>query len=145
MENVTAYVDWETWLPTATYGQKLNQDGSILYQPLTNGVDLIERNTGRLLYRVQVPGMLASAYDPMFLGASAGVLGYLTAAGVTFVDLSSLAIPAATSTLSGGTSAKGQVLTAEKRAATFDGRGETTAYVGNIGRWQSRAVLIVHV
>ncbi|MGO8934658.1 MAG: IPT/TIG domain-containing protein [Terracidiphilus sp.] len=98
VENVTAYVDWETWLPTATYGQKLNQDGSILYQPLTNGVDLIERNTGRLLYRVQVPGMLASAYDPMFLGASAGVLGYLTAAGVTFVDLSSLAIPAAAST-----------------------------------------------
>ena len=34
----------------------------------------------------------------MFLGASAGVLGYLTAAGVTFVDLSSLAIPAAAST-----------------------------------------------
>ena len=57
VENVTAYVDWETWLPTATYGQKLNQDGSILYQPLTNGVDLIERNTGRLLYRVQVPGI----------------------------------------------------------------------------------------
>ena len=97
-ETLPAYIDWETWLPTATFGQQLSQDGSILYQPLTNGVDMIERNTGRLLYRVQVPGTQASAYAPMFLGASAGVLGYLTTAGVTFVDLSSLPIPAAAST-----------------------------------------------
>jgi hypothetical protein len=98
LETLPAYIDWETWLPSASYGQKLSQDGSILYQPLTNGVDLIERNTGRLLYRVQVPGTLANACDPMFLGASAGELGYLTSAGVTFVDLSSLSIPAAGST-----------------------------------------------
>ena len=97
-ETLPAYIDWETWLPTATFGQQLSQDGSILYQPLTNGVDMIERNTGRLLYRVQVPGTQANAYDPMFLGASAGVLGYLTTAGVTFVDLSSLAIPASATT-----------------------------------------------
>ena len=97
-ENVPAYIDWETWLPTAVYGQKLNQDGSILYQPLTNGIDLLERNTGRLLYRVQVPGTLANVYDPMFLGASAGTFGYITASGITFVDLSSLSIPAAAST-----------------------------------------------
>ena len=70
VEILPAYIDWETWLPAATYGQKLSQDGSILYQPLTNGVDLVERNTGRLLYRVQVPGTLANVYDPMFLGTS---------------------------------------------------------------------------
>lgn len=98
VENVTAYVDWETWLPTAAYGQKLSQDGSILYQPLTNGVDLIERNTGRLLYRVQVPGTVANVFDSIFLGASSGTLGYITSSGVTFVDLSSLTIPAAAST-----------------------------------------------
>lgn len=97
-ETLPAYIDWETWLPTATFGQQLSQDGSVLYQPLTNGVDMIERNTGRLLYRVQVPGTQANAYAPMFLGASAGVLGFLTTAGVTFVDLSSLPIPVAAST-----------------------------------------------
>jgi hypothetical protein len=97
-ENATAYIDWETWLPTATYGQKLSQDGSILYQPLTNGIDLIERNTGRLLYRVQVPGIVANVYDSMFLGASSGTIGYITSSGITFVDLSSLTIPAAAST-----------------------------------------------
>ncbi len=99
VETLPAYIDWETWLPAATYGQKLSQDGSILYQPLTNGVDLVQRNTGRLLYRVQVPGTLAKVYDPMFLGASTGMLGYLTAAGVMLVDLSSLPIPAAASKL----------------------------------------------
>ena len=97
-ENVPAYLDWETWLPTAVLGHKLNQDGSVLYRPLTDGIDLLERNTGRLLYRVQVPGTLANVYDSMFLGASAGTLGYITNAGITFVDLSSLSIPAAAST-----------------------------------------------
>lgn len=97
-ENATAYIDWQTWLPTATYGQKLSQDGSILYQPLTNGVDLFERNTGRLLYRVQVPGTIANVYDSMLLGATNGTLGFLTSSGVTFVDLSSLSIPAGAST-----------------------------------------------
>ena len=95
-ENVPAYIDWETWLPSSTYGQKLNQDGSVLYQPLTNGIDLIERNSGRLLYRVQVPGTVANVYDSLFLGP-AGTLGYITSSGITFVDLSSLSIPATAS------------------------------------------------
>jgi len=95
-ENVPAYIDWETWLPSATYGQKLNQNGSILYQPLTNGIDLVERNTGRLLYRVQVPGTIAGVYDSLFLGP-AGTLGYITSSGITFVDLSTLSMPAAAS------------------------------------------------
>jgi hypothetical protein len=98
VETLPAYIDWETWLPTAAYGQKLSQDGSILYQPLTNGIDMIERNTGRLLYRVQVPGTVANVFDSIFLGASNGTLGYITSSGITFVDLSSLAIPAAAST-----------------------------------------------
>jgi len=97
-ETVPAYIDWETWLPTAVYGQKMNQDGSVLYQPLTNGIDLLERNTGRLLYRVQVPGTLANVYDSMFLGAPTGTLGYLTTSGITLVDLSSLSVPASAKT-----------------------------------------------
>jgi hypothetical protein len=115
-ETLAVYIDWETWLPTASYGQKLNRDGSILYQPLTDGVDLIERNTGRLLYRVQVPGTLASVYDPMFLGASAGTLGYFTTAGVTFIDVSSLSIPAGAPTPFPGSSS------ADKTRIAVDGR-----------------------
>jgi IPT/TIG domain len=87
-----AYIDWETWLPSATLGQKLYSDGSILLQPLTDGIDLISRNTGRLLYRVQLPLTVAQVYDPVVPTTSVGVYGIITAAGVSFIDLSTLPI-----------------------------------------------------
>jgi hypothetical protein len=37
----------QTWFPSATSGQKLNRDGSIMFQPLMDGLDLVARNTGR--------------------------------------------------------------------------------------------------
>ena len=51
-----------------------------------------ERNTGRLLYRIQVPVTVANVYESMLLGQSTGTLGFLKSTGVTFVDLSSLSI-----------------------------------------------------
>jgi IPT/TIG domain len=87
-----AYIEWETWLPSPTLGQKLYSDGSILLQPLTDGIDLISRNTGRLLYRVQLPLTVAQVYDPVVSTTSVGVYGIITAAGVSFVDLSALPI-----------------------------------------------------
>ena len=91
-ENDPAYIDWETWFPTAVGGQKLNADGSILFQPLTDGIDMIARNTGRLLYRIQIPVTPANVYDPLFMTADTNVLGVITATGVSFVDLGSLPI-----------------------------------------------------
>jgi len=117
-ENSPAYIDWETWLPALTYGQKLSQDGSILYQPLTNGIDLIERNTGRLLYRVQVPGAVANVFDSVILGAAGGTLGYITSSGITFVDLSSLTIPGAASTPFQARSASNLLSAEDERIAT---------------------------
>jgi hypothetical protein len=90
-EATPAYVDWETWFPTATLGQKLNRDGSIMFQPLTDGLDLIARNTGRLVYRVQIPVTTATVYDSLVVGAQNSV-AVITAAGVSFVDLSSLPV-----------------------------------------------------
>jgi len=93
-ETVPAYIDWETWLPTAIVGQKLNDDGSILFQPLTDGFDLDARNTGRLLYRVQLAATPASGvFDPLVIGGQT-ILGVITTAGVSFVDVSTLPIPA---------------------------------------------------
>jgi hypothetical protein len=48
-----------------------------LYQPLTNGVDLIKRKTGRLLYRIEVTVTVANVSDYMLLGQSTGTLGFL--------------------------------------------------------------------
>lgn len=65
-----AYIDWETWLPFSTYGHKLRQDGSILFQPLTDGIDLVAQNTGHLLYRVQIPVATADVYDSLVMTES---------------------------------------------------------------------------
>jgi hypothetical protein len=92
--NEPFYIDWETWFPIAVSGQKLNHDGSILFQPLTDGIDLLARNTGRLLYRVQIPVTPANVWDPLVLGKGQNVLAVITASGVSIVDMSSLPIAA---------------------------------------------------
>jgi hypothetical protein len=85
-----AYIDWETWFPTGALGQKLNQDGSILFQPLEDGIDLLSGSTGRLEFRVQIPDTTAGVYDSLVVADSPNSLMVITANGVTFLDLSSL-------------------------------------------------------
>jgi len=92
-EMETDYVDWETWFPSAVIGQKLNQDGSVLFQPLTDGIDLMARNTGHLLYRVQIPVSPADVYDSLVVAEGKDTLAVITSGGVSLVDLSSLPIP----------------------------------------------------
>jgi hypothetical protein len=87
-----AYVDWETWFPFGALGQKLNQDGSILFQPLTDGIDMIARNTGRLLYRIQIPVSPTNIYDALVVAEGQDTLAVISATAVSFVDLSSLPI-----------------------------------------------------
>jgi hypothetical protein len=87
-----AYIDWETWFPFAATGQKLSQDGSILFQPLTDGIDMIARNTGRLLYRIQIPVTLANVYDAVVVAGGQNTLAVISPTAVSFVDLSSLPI-----------------------------------------------------
>jgi hypothetical protein len=93
-ESSLTYVDWEWWFPQWSNGEKLNYDGSILYQPSSDGIDLIARNTGRLLYRVRVPAVDANVFDPLLIGKDPSSLGILTGSGITFVDLSTLPIAA---------------------------------------------------
>jgi hypothetical protein len=94
-ETIVTYIDWETWFPIAANGQKLNQDGSILFSPLTDGIDMVPRNTGRLLYRIQIPMTPANVYDVLVIAKGQNTLGVISATGVSFVDLSSLPIPSA--------------------------------------------------
>jgi hypothetical protein len=96
-QTVVTYIDWETWLPLAADGQKLNQDGSLLFSPLTDGIDVIAQGTGHLLYRVQIPVTPAPVFDALVVAGGQNTLAVITAEGVSFVDLSSL--PPATQTL----------------------------------------------
>jgi IPT/TIG domain len=89
-----AYIDWETWFPSAVAGQKLNQDGSVLFQPLGDGIDMIARSSGRLLYRIQLPVPPANNWDALVVAAGQNSLAVITTAGISFVDLSILPVAA---------------------------------------------------
>jgi IPT/TIG domain-containing protein len=89
--SMQVYVDRETFIPQATIGQKLNQNGSILFQPLTDGIDMVSVKTGRLLWRVQVPFTLANAYDNLVVNGVDDTVLAITTNGVGVIDLNSLA------------------------------------------------------
>jgi hypothetical protein len=97
-ESALAYTDWEWFYPggapSVLNGEKLNGDGSILFMPVKNAIDLYARNTGRLLYRVQMPVTPASVFDPLVPGKGTNVLAVITAGGVSIVDMSTLPIGA---------------------------------------------------
>lgn len=91
--NLPAYVDRETWLAEATIGQKLSSDGSLMFQPLANGIDMIDTGSGRLINRVQVPVALADVYDVLVVDGRDETVAIITANGVALVDMSSLPQP----------------------------------------------------
>jgi hypothetical protein len=86
------YIDWETWFPLGVLGQKLNQDGSILFQPLSDGIDMLAGNTGRLLYRIQISVTPSNNYDALVVAEGQNIVAVIYSNGVSFVDLSSLPI-----------------------------------------------------
>jgi len=53
---------------------------------------MIARNTGRLLYRIQIPVTPANVYDDLVVAKGQNTLAVISATAVSFVDLSSLAI-----------------------------------------------------
>lgn len=84
------YVDRDVWLPVAVYGRKLNADGSLVFQPLTNGIDVLDGITGLLQYRVTLPIQAANVYDALAIDDNDGLLFVLTPSGIVQVNLSSL-------------------------------------------------------
>jgi hypothetical protein len=88
------YVDRDVWLALAAYGQKLNTDGSLVFQPLTNGIDVHDAATGLLTYRVELPIQIADAYDALVIDDTDGLLFAITPSGIAEINLSSLPTPA---------------------------------------------------
>jgi WD40 repeat protein len=85
------YVDRDVWLPLAVYGQKLNQDGSLLFQPLTNGVDVLDGTTGLLKYRVALPIQISNVYDALVADDADASLFAVTSEGISQINLSAIA------------------------------------------------------
>ncbi len=84
------YVDRDVVLPVAVFGQKLNSDGSLMFQPLTDAVDEIDGTTGLLLNRVALPVQVANVYDAMAIDDVDGLLFMITDNGIVQVNVGAL-------------------------------------------------------
>jgi hypothetical protein len=88
------YVDRDVWLPLAVYGQKVSSDGSLIFQPLTDGIDVHDSTSGLLDYRVQFPVQFANVYDALALDNTDNLIFGITSTGIVQIDLQSLPVPA---------------------------------------------------
>jgi DNA-binding beta-propeller fold protein YncE len=89
------YVDRDVVLPIAVYGQKLNSNGSLVFQPLTNGIDVLNGATGLLQQRVALPIQLSNVYDALAVDGADNLLFAITSNGISQVNLSTLPASAA--------------------------------------------------
>lgn len=85
-----AYIDRDVWYPIAVYGEKLSANGSSLFQPLTNGVDVLDGTTGLLKYRVALPFQIANVYDALVVDNADSLLFAITPTGIAKIDLTAL-------------------------------------------------------
>lgn len=79
------------------YGQKLNPDGRLLFQPTTLGIDVMDGHLGTLLDRIALPVPLSPNYDALVSDGKDNVLVAITGSngdGIAVIDLTSIPEPA---------------------------------------------------
>jgi len=79
------------------YGAKLSSDGSLLFQPSSNGIDVYDGRLGTLLNRIAFSFALSANYDALVDDGKDNVLIAVTGSngnGIAVVDLTSLSEPA---------------------------------------------------
>jgi len=79
------------------FGAKLSSDGVLLFQPLTDGIDIFDGKLGTLRSRIALPMALSENYDALVSDGKDNVLLAITGqkgdGGVAIVDLTSLPEP----------------------------------------------------
>jgi len=90
VSGAVAYSDAEIQDVSAIFGQKFLSSGSLLFQPLTNQVDVIDSNTGRLRHRVSLPITISNAFDATVLDEPDNFLFLITAGGIAQIPLDQL-------------------------------------------------------
>lgn len=77
------------------YGVKLSPDGSLLFQPTTIGLDVIDGRIGMLRNRISLPVVMSTNYDALVADGKDNVLVAITGQGdgIAVIDLTSLAEP----------------------------------------------------
>lgn len=78
------------------YGEKLSPDGTMLFQPTTDGIDILDARLGTLLQRIALPMALSPNYDSLVSDGTDNVLVAITGAngdGIAVIDLTSVPEP----------------------------------------------------
>ena len=94
-ESYYALNDREVMNIAYVYGVKLSTDGSLLFQPSTNGIDVLDGRLGNLLNRIALSVSLSPNYDALVADGKDNVLIAITGNGdgIAIVDLTSIMDP----------------------------------------------------
>ncbi len=88
--------DREALAISYVYGTKFSPDGTLLFQPSTNGIDVFDGRLGTLLNRIALPFALSTNYDALVEDGQDNKLIVITGVngdGIAVVDLSSIVEP----------------------------------------------------
>jgi hypothetical protein len=97
-ESYYALNDREVLNVSYVYGAKFSPDGRLLFQPSTNGIDVLDGRLGNLLQRIALPLALSTNYDALVNNGRDNVLIAITGtngSGIAIIDLGSIPEPAA--------------------------------------------------
>jgi len=95
-ESYYALNDREVRNTSWVYGAKLSPDGSLLFQPSVNGIDVLDGRLGNLRTRVSLPVTLSPNYDALVANGKDNMLVAITGPtgdGIAVIDLTSIAEP----------------------------------------------------
>ncbi len=112
------YLDAATIDVSATYGIKWYPTGSLILQPLTHQIDVIDGNTGLLRDRVSLPVTVANVFDASVVDTADNSLFVITSQGIAELSLSSLPVGIGSVLPSSGPTSGG--LTVTVRGTGFD-------------------------
>ena len=104
------------------YGAKLSSDGSLFFQPSSNGIDVFDGRLGTLRTRIALPVALSEKFDALVSDGKDNVLVAITGEtgnGIAIVDLSSLAEPAPLPYASTNSGQMVKIATSHRRASSF--------------------------
>ncbi len=94
-ESYYALNDREILSIAYVYGAKLSADGLLLFQPSTNGIDVLDGNRGNLRNRISLPFAMSPNYDALVDDGTDNILIAITGTGngIAVIDLTSIPEP----------------------------------------------------
>jgi YVTN family beta-propeller protein len=96
-ESFYALSDYEVLNISYVYGAKLVSDGSLLFQPSTSGLDVLDGRLGILLMRISLPLALSTNFDALVEDGKDNTLIAITGTtgnGIAVLNLNSISEPA---------------------------------------------------